>query len=213
MKLIVFSNHDKLHSETKHVVQLFENGLQTFHLRKPGFSAEDLTEYMNQIPEDFHRKIVLHTHHKLAKKFHFKGLHFTRTHRKKKYASRYKFFLFKMKHPNLAITRSCGKVHQIEDLSSRYSYVFLYPIFESISKKAHAGIFSERQLRNTLSKTSQNVIALGGVDETKFEELHELGFKGVALLGAIWKSDTPLETYLAAEEKLLSITKEKNNSY
>ena len=203
MKLVVFSSHDKLHSETKHVVQLFENGLETFHLRKPDFSSKEMFEYINLIPSQYHKYIVLHSHHKLAKKFKLKGLHCSRMHRKKKYNTKFKFFLLKMKHPTLLLTKSCHKIHKIDENSSRYSYVFLSPIYESISKKAHGGLFSERQLSKALTKSEQHVFALGGVDETKFEELKNYGFYGVALLGAIWNTEkSPVDAYTAAQDKI-----------
>jgi len=206
MKLVVFSNHDKLHSETQHVVKLFEHGLETFHLRKPNFSSKDLIEYLNQIPKEYHKHIILHTHHKLTKKYRVKGVHFTRTHRKKKYNSNFKFLLFKIKHPTLVITRSCHKLHKLNEDSKRYSFVYLTPIFESISKQAHGGIFSDRQIERALKESENEVYALGGIEESKFEELKNLGFDGVALLGAIWNSDkSPLEAYLSATDKLAEV--------
>ena len=58
---------------------------------------------------------------------------------------------------------------------------------------------------------------MGGIDETKFKDLHDLGFDGVALLGAIWNTDQePLSVYLSARESIKNIVSEKNrfiNSY
>lgn len=206
MKLIVFSTPDKFHSEIGPVISMFKEGLEYFHLRKPKFSSKDLQEYIELIPEKYHRKIILHTHHKLAKKFKLKGIHITKTHRQKKYTSNYRITLLKIKHPSWTISRSCHRVHTLTEITSKYTYVFLSPVYDSISSSSHGGQFSERSIQKTINEVNIDVIAMGGVDETKFEQLKTLGFNGVVLLGAIWNSNkNPLDVFISAQEKLLEI--------
>ena len=214
MKLVIFSSHNNLHSEPKQVVQMFEHGLETLHLRKPSFSLKDLIEYIELIPSEYHDRIVIHTHHKLAKKFNLKGIHFSKVHRNKNYNTKLKYLSFRLRFGNILITRSCHKVHKSEENSSRYAYVFLSPMFESISKKSHGGLFSERHIKKALAEKKQKVYALGGIDETKFKDLHDLGFDGVALLGAVWNKDQePLSVYLSARESIKKIVSEKKSIY
>lgn len=211
MKLVVFSSHSNLHSEPKQVVKMFEHGLETLHLRKPNLSAKDLVEYIELIPSEYHNRIVIHTHHKLVKKFNLKGIHFSKIHRDTKYNTKLKYLSFRLRFGNILITRSCHKIHKLEDNSSRYAYVFLSPMFESLSKKSHSGLFSERHIKKALAEKKQKVYALGGVDESKFEELHDLGFEGVALLGAIWNTDQePLSVYLSATESIKNLISKKS---
>jgi thiamine-phosphate pyrophosphorylase len=55
---------------------------------------------------------------------------------------------------------------------------------------------------------------LGGVDESKFEELHDLGFEGVALLGAVWNAgQEPLNVYLSARESIKNLVNKKTKVY
>lgn len=214
MKLIVFSSHNSFHSEPRQVVKMFEQGLETLHLRKPDFSSKNLAEYLNLIPAEYHNRIVIHSHHKLAKKFKLKGLHFSRVHRNQKYNSKLKYWLFRMKFGNILITRSCHKIHKLEENPKRYAYVFLSPMFESISKDAHGGLFSERHLEKALATKKRKVFALGGVDQSKFKELKELGFEGVALLGTIWNSERDsVEVFLEAKEAIENLDREKVLSY
>ena len=211
MKLIVFSSHNGLHSEPKQVVRMFEHGLDTLHLRKPNSSLKELIEYLELIPSEYHNRIVIHSHHKLAKKFNLKGVHFSKVHRDKSYNTKLKYLSFRLRFGNILITRSCHKIHKLEDNSSRYAYVFLSPMFEIISKKSHCGLFSERHIKKALAEKKQKVYALGGVDESKFEELHDLGFEGVALLGAIWNTDQePLSVYLSARESIKNLISKKS---
>ena len=210
MKLIVFSSHNGLHSEPKQVVSMFEHGLETLHLRKPKFSSKDLVEYLELIPSEYHDRIVIHSHHKLAKKFNLKGVHFSKVHRDKNYNTKLKYLTFRLKFGNILTTRSCHKIHKLEENSNRYTYVFLSPMFESISKTSHSGLFNEGHIKNALATKKHIVYALGGVEESKFKELKDLGFKGVALLGAIWNTDQePFNAYLSAREAIKSLEREQ----
>ena len=214
MKLIVFSNHNGLHSEPKQVVRMFEHGLETFHLRKPGLSSKNLVEYLGLIPSEYHDRIVIHSHHKLAKKFNLKGVHFSKVHRDKNYNTKLKYLRFRLTFGNMLITRSCHEIHKLKENSNRYTYVFLSPMFESISKKSHSGLFSERHIKKALATTKNKVYALGGIDESKFRVLNGLGFEGVALLGTIWNTDKePFNAYLSAIEAMKNLEKEKVLDY
>ena len=214
MKLIVFSSHSNIHSEPKQVVRMFEHGLETLHLRKPNSSLKDLVEYLKLIPSEYHNRIVIHSHHKLAKKFHLKGVHFSKVHRDKSYNTKLKYLSFRLRFGNILITRSCHKIYKLQENIDRYAYVFLSPMFETISKKSHSGLFSERHVKKALASTKNKVYALGGVDESKFKELNDLGFEGVALLGAIWNTDKdPLNAYLSALESINNLDKKKALAY
>ena len=214
MKLIVFSSHNGLHSEPKQVVSMFEHGLETLHLRKPKFSSKDLVEYLELIPSEYHDRIVIHSHHKLAKKFNLKGVHFSKVHRDKNYNTKLKYLSFRLRFGNISISRSCHEVHKLDENSNRYTYVFLSPMFESISKKSHSGLFSERQIKKALATKKRKVYALGGIDDSKFKELKDLGFEGVALLGALWDTDQePFNAYLSAIEAMKNLDREKVLDY
>ncbi len=203
MKLVVFTSQNKFHSEIPIIEQMFELGLDTLHLRKPKFSTKDIEEYLRLLPSKYHTKVILHTHHKLAKKFKLKGIHIGRSHRKKKYKSARKFFFLKLRHPTWKITRSCHKVASLLEKPHRYSYVFLAPMYDSISKNSHSGSFSKRSIKNTIQENNLKVIALGGVDEFKFKELKELGFSGAALLGSLWSNnENPIIVFKRAQKAI-----------
>src|SRR5215471_7353145 len=76
MKLIVISSPDSIPDEMVKVNLLFKAGMECFHLRKPKHSSGDLQEYLDEIEEEFRRKIMIHSHHKLASTNHLRGIHF-----------------------------------------------------------------------------------------------------------------------------------------
>lgn len=204
MKLIVFSSPDRSLAEAKEVTQMFEEGLDFFHIRKTNFSRDELIAYLNVIPSKYHLKIVLHSQHILKKAYRLGGLHINRTQRKKKFKSNFKFWLFKKMNSRLYFTRTHSKLSSLTDDTIVYKYVFLSPVYDSISKIGHAGNFGNRSIEKYVKMSKSPVIALGGVDEIKFEECKELGFDGVAVLGYIWNNETmsPIEAFRKAKETI-----------
>lgn len=204
MRLIVFSSSDRSISEAKEVTEMFKLGLEHFHLRKSSFQQNELCSYLDVIPKKFHNRIVLHSNHHLKKAYKLGGLHLSRTHRKKKYNSKWKYFMFKTFNSGLYITRTYSKLSALSDDNRVYKYVFLSPVYDSISKIGHSGNFGNRSIAKYVKLAKSPVVALGGVEIEKFKECKELGFDGVALLGSIWnnESHSPLEAFIKAKEAL-----------
>jgi thiamine-phosphate pyrophosphorylase len=69
------------------------------------------------------------------------------------------------------------------------NYLFLSPIFDSISKQGYCSNFSIELLREAQAEgiIDNKVIALGGVTPRKQPLLESLGFGGYAMMGAVWK--------------------------
>lgn len=105
-------------------------------------------------------------------------------------------------HDRIDLHSNFPKFHSLQELEQykeKYEYAFLSPIFDSISKSGYKSKFDLKELKNSLILRreigSGAVIALGGIDEDKIETCRELGFKGVAVLGAIWQNSHPLEKF------------------
>jgi thiamine-phosphate pyrophosphorylase len=199
MNLIVLSPEQHLSgnqkpvSETEILLQLFENGLQRFHLRKPAWNFLQLQHYINSVPEKFHNRIVLHSHFELAAEFAVTGIH------KKTEA-----------HESGVTEWSCGQIistsfHSLREIESchyPYEYVFLSPVFDSISKPGYRSAFDPGPLSTFLQfrkKENSNpplIVALGGVSASNLAKLKTLGFDGAAVLGSIWESQDPLTSFL-----------------
>lgn len=83
---------------------------------------------------------------------------------------------------------SCHSFDEVEELDGKMNYCFLSPIFDSISKQGYTSKFDVVKLKIFLKKKRKiKVIALGGVTESNYNELINLGFDGGAFLGAVWK--------------------------
>jgi thiamine-phosphate pyrophosphorylase len=183
-KLIVITPEENHPNEIKLITLLFEGGLQLLHVRKPGVSENELRGYLGQIPKKFYKKIVIHSHYKLAKEFNLKGIHLTEKARKSKQIDSKSKIVSTSFHTTAAILKSRRK----------YEYVFLSPVFDSISKKGYKGSFEIEDLKLLLKKR-KNVIALGGINAKNIQAVKQVGFFGAASIGAVWENKNPIKSY------------------
>lgn len=176
MKLIVITTPTFFTEEDQIITALFEEGLDYLHLRKPGTEPIYAERLLTLIPEQYHKRIVVHDHFYLTEEFNLLGIHLN--HRNPEIPTSYKGH----------ISCSC---HSIDDVKRRKvlcDYVFLSPIFDSISKNNYSSAYSGSQLMQA-SKTGiidRKVIALGGIQSNNIRHVKELGFGGAAVLGDIW---------------------------
>lgn len=176
-------------NEIDEVIQMFEAGLRHFHVRKPRMSHRELKQYLNGYPEQYRKRLVLHTYHGLAYEMGLGGIHLSRSHRKRKRLYRIRLWLRRRANPGLTVTRTFHKLTDLGQDKRTYSYSFLSPIFDSLSQNSLAGGYSRRALLIMIPQARQPVYAMGGVRPDNIEEVAALGFGGAVLLGALWKSD------------------------
>jgi thiamine-phosphate pyrophosphorylase len=202
MKLIIISSSSSIENETLIVTKLFEAGLETFHLRKHKLSMKKTKEFIKEIPAHFHNRIIIHSHHKLARKFSLKGIHLTKSHKKRKFQTWLSIKIIQLKNPSIIITTSFSNIGQLFETNHQYNYnySFLSPIFDSLGSKFQGG-FTEYSLKSAMQKTPMNIIARGGVDITAIEKAHNIGFKGLAFYSCIWKKKDPLKEFNIIIEK------------
>jgi len=196
MQIIVVSGPDLIATEAAAVVKFFKAGLTHFHLRKPRFNKEQLKEYIDLIPKKFHNRIVLHTHHKLALKYKLKGIHLTKSHRKKKMIE-VRVFMMRLKQPGLTVSRSFHRLSDLKFNKKKYSYVIFSPTFKSASSKKKAP-YPPKTIEKALRFANCDVFAMGGIDDTTIPLLNDIGFSGAVLHNSIWStSEDALSLYKA----------------
>lgn len=184
-ELVVITSEKDFPKEAEVICNLFTKGLKTLHIRKPNASLNELRDYISNIPKPFHKRIVIHSHYQLAKEFKLKGIHLTEKARKVKFRANDLKIVSASFHSTTDILKSRRK----------YEYVFLSPVFDSISKQGYTSNFTNDELTLFLKKTKQHVIALGGISDKNIQAVKKLNFSGTAALGYIWESKNPLERY------------------
>jgi len=177
-ELCIITLPDFFEGETELVNRLFERGMTRLHLRKPKATEQEMAEWIEQIARPFRRRIVLHDHHQLAIRYNLGGIHLN-----SRNPSAINFQL-------PTISRSCHSLEEIIKYKDECDYLFLSPIYDSISKEGYASAFSKDDIINAKSQgiIDEKVYALGGVRFANLPELQSLGFGGAAILGDLWLS-------------------------
>ena len=177
MELIAGTSENRLQCEAAAVEYLIDSGFSRVHLRRTQAGRNDMRRLIESIAPDYYPRLSVHDHHDLAKEYGLGGIHLN---------SR-----VPDRDPEFGglVSRSCHSIAEAE--TADYDYCFLSPVFDSISKSGYRAAFDSQSLRAALSSAlaSRKVIALGGVSAGHLGELAALGFKGAALLGAIWNGN------------------------
>lgn len=187
--IILISNPEPVNDEHEIILQLFNEGLEVFHLRKKGFQESEMKAFIENIPEKYRKRIVLHSHYHLVGEYGLKGIHVPAV-----YAG---------KIPAGTLSVSFHSPEEILKSELPFDYGFLSPVFDSISKEGYKSRFKPDELRLFLQDRKEKIIALGGMDEDKIETVQYLGFSGIALLGAIWQNENPVGKFKRIRERWL----------
>lgn len=196
MKLVVITDNKRIDNEIASIIQMFEAGLETLHVRKNRFSTKELDEYIAEIPKHFHNRIIIHSHHKLALKYNLKGFHFTSTHFKRKIRLWLNTKLIYLRKPSLIKSISFKRVNEIyEEEKVKTDYCFLGTMFHNLTGELYSGFYRET-VEAALKKSGKQIYARGGINEKSVELAYKLGFHGVALYGHLWKNPSPFNSYI-----------------
>ncbi|HXA00856.1 MAG TPA: thiamine phosphate synthase [Cytophagaceae bacterium] len=191
MKLIVISAPEKIEKEHDLINALFEQGLKCFHLRKPGFSVDEMQDFLKAIHPKFLRRISVHSNYELIGKYNLAGIHLTGDYLISMPEDSLKEIYNVARKKNLKVSSSVHSLEDLTNLSFKYDYVFLSPVFNSISKDGYKNKISHSRIAECLNdlkkiKARTEVIALGGIDHGKIEKIIEMNFDGAAILGSVW---------------------------
>lgn len=109
------------------------------------------------------------------------------------------------------VSRSCHSFDEVKRYRPECDYVFLSPIFDSVSKQGYRSAFTPE----TLSGASEDgiidsrVIALGGVTPDRIPYLRALGFGGAAMLGCVNDlASLPAASQISALKRISRIFKD-----
>lgn len=187
MELILVSDFSPIVNEHLLLNQLFINGLEVFHLRKRDYTLQQMMDYIQAIPAVYHPKIVIHSHFQLLSYFDLKGVHFSKQYTLEHFKNESSEELWNLvckKHISLSV----HSLNDILKLEQVYNYVFISPVFDSISNRGYNAKIKIKTFQKFLETPNRKVkvIALGGIKEDNIPLAFATGFDGVAMLGYIW---------------------------
>jgi len=197
---IVFSHPTIFENEIERVNDLLESDtVDFFHLRKPEFDIIQMRAFLNELNAEFHYRIILHSYYGLITDFDLGGICLNKKSLSEMcYSDEVdKCFIqpLVLNGRNIEINRlqpnmvvySAHTISEIENLPFDTDYVFLSPIFDSISKEGYTSNFEDlNELAAVLPTLNTRVIALGGITNNRIKDLEKTGFAGIARLGDVW---------------------------
>ena len=182
MKIIVITTPNFIKGEEFVIPHLLQLGVDIVHIRKPSATREQLALLLDSLPKWCYDRLVVHDCLELANKYNLRGVHLNR--RNHTVPDNFKG----------SISMSCHSLEEVDIKKDMADYVFLSPIFNSISKSGYNSAFSKEELHNAMKQGTidHKVIALGGVSAANIDTVKDLGFGGAALLGDIWdRTESP----------------------
>ena len=176
MKLILITRPTYFVEEDKIITTLFDEGLDYLHLRKPDTAPVYAERLLTLIPEKYRKRIVVHGHFYLKEEFNLMGIHLN--HRNPNPPENYRGH----------ISCSCHSIEEVKKRKGPCNYVFMSPVFNSISKQNYLSTYSAEDIRKAAKENiiDKKVIALGGINDQTIPLIKDYGFGGAAILGDLW---------------------------
>ena len=175
MLWLVITSPTFFDGEAQFFRRLFAHGVDIVHLRKPGATADDCARLLDGLSADDRRRIVIHDFFELAQPYGLRGIHLNA--RRSTVPDGWQGH----------VSRSCHSLDEVKRYKDACSYVFLSPIFDSVSKQGYASAFDDETLKQASRDgiIGNKVVALGGVTPDKINYLRQLNFGGAAMLGCV----------------------------
>lgn len=179
--------------EAAFISRLLAGGVDVVHLRKPGSAEAECAGLLEALSEDERARVVVHDHFGLAARYGLMGIHLN------------------SRNPSVPegfrgqLSRSCHSLEEVRRFKPECGYVFLSPVFDSISKQGYSSAFSAGDLHRAAASgiIDSRVVALGGVTQERLPYLRSLGFGGAAMLGCVSAiASLPEERQAAAIEAI-----------
>ena len=210
MKLVVISPERHDPRETAVLGELFDAGLERYHVRKPYAAAAELEAWLRALPRAWRSRLVLHQHHELVDALELGGRHWRDRDQPAPLTPQPQLDSSHTKGeqhmpdgaPRRVASRACHDRPTLRRALGHYDSVLFSPVFPSVSKPGH-GSRAELSLdplvtllaNRTPGQRRTTVLALSGITPATAPRALGLGFDGVAVLGAIWLAADPVRAF------------------
>jgi thiamine-phosphate pyrophosphorylase len=162
MKLVIMTKPTFFVEEDKILATLFEGGMESLHLYKPGAEPVYTERLLTLLPENYRNRITVHEHFYLKDEFRLRGIHLDDP--SSPLPLGYKG----------SVGRTCCRLDELKDMKRRSNYVFLKADLDSLQANLQRGLIDKR------------VYAFGGITLDYVRVARELGFGGVVVCEDLW---------------------------
>jgi thiamine monophosphate synthase len=201
MKLSLITNPYDLKHETQTINHLFGQGLHELHLRKPNYGKDEIIRYIREIEPQYHTLISLHSCYSLVHEFPIQCIHLDRDSRKN-LLGKWILHRWVLKGKSYTETTTVSSYKALYHIEPMLDEVILGPVCSHASVTQTTPLFKTESLVRAISQCPVPVIASGGITIQNATYFGDVGFEGLALQSAIWKSPDPR----AAFEQIQALT-------
>ncbi|MCK0155571.1 thiamine phosphate synthase [Cellulophaga sp. F20128] len=198
--IVLIAPEQDIPNEIDTLHHLFKAGLQYYHFRKPFKNLEEHLAYLNQIEVQYHNRIVVHYFHELVNSYNLKGIHFQEQKRLAALENGNGYFNT-LQMAGKTMSSSFHNPNDVAICEIEFDYYLLSPVFSSISKKGYQG------KGFNVTAIDKFIIGMGGIESENLEKTLKLGYKGVGILGAVWKAKDPVKEFLKIKNTLEQLQK------
>ena len=143
------------------------------HVRKPAAGSDSIARLLEEFPQCYRSRLSLHDHHELAENCGVGGVHLN------------------SRNPSAPdgfgglVSRSCHSMEELSEYGSVCDYMFLSPIFDSISKSGYVSRFSLEEIRRRIVAGSD--VATARMDVMSSDgNCRPVDWERVFALGGVW---------------------------
>ena len=208
MKLVVISNPYELKFETERINQMFREGLDELHVRRPKCDMATMKKFIKEIDSDFHHKIVLHSHYSLVNTFDIHMIHLPHNWASNAIKTLFLDYLI-LRGKKVRKSMTIGGCKSLYKPIKGIHELVLGPIFARASYTINNQQIETTKLEKALRHSKLPVIGLGGVSSQTLEFFKNVGFDGIAMQSGVWKTPDPVaafveirDHYVATQQKL-----------
>jgi thiamine monophosphate synthase len=177
----------------KQANQLFDAGLARLHVQPVrDWDRSQYEKFLKKIPSVFWPRIVLEEHPDLVLSY---GLGGFQLYQGDRVPARWP--------KTMPLSCKCHSYEEMQSAPKSCRYLFLSPLYPSISKKDYVPQRTPREFQVIVERWRAQggcpVYALGGVTPKNAAQARELGFDGIAFIGSVWEQPNPVRSFLEIE--------------
>lgn len=186
MELRLLTPEQNVDQELRLLNHFLEQGLPYAHIRKPQFSLEEYENYIQNISSEYHDRLIMHGALPLIEKYDLGGVHLREQSRRDMEENDLKELMQYIHTKGMLIGSSVHAIETLTELAIGFDYIFVSPIFSSISKEGYHPSF-DWDIRPHKDKYPFELVGLGGIAAATIPAAAAKGFESVGALGTVWK--------------------------
>lgn len=175
--------------EKKILLELFENGLSAFHLRRPRWPISRFKSWLEEFPPSIRSRIILHQFPQLVRRCGAGGFHLDHGETLPLAAGELG-----------EISARCEDFHAVLKVARFAHRIMLGPVFppEKYDVTVPRRTFEEYVACADYWRAhggKNQMLAFGGVSEENVKKCRKAGFDGFVAVGAVWDADAPVKAF------------------